>query len=210
MKAQLVTLLACLLACQLACLLARSLTCLLRFVLLCLLDLPCFALFTAWLCFGLLALLGFASWTPGIQPNDALRPPLVEYLVFNLLALAWLELARICDFAWSPCVGCFGLIWSLSLLLLFFACFAVFSLLASLCCACLVTIALQWHAMLNLVGFNLARLGLSPLALVWLGRLASWHALDFKQKNSSNLSKTAPILARFEVDHDFLKHTYLV
>ena len=51
----------------------------------------------------------------------------------------------------------------------------------------------------------MARLRLSPLGLVWLGRLARWHALDFEQKNPWNLSKRAPTLARFEVEHDFLK-----
>ena len=30
--------------------------------------------------------------------------------------------------------------------------------------------------------FHLARLDLNPLGLVWLGRLAKWHVLDFEQK----------------------------
>ena len=30
--------------------------------------------------------------------------------------------------------------------------------------------------------FHLSRLDLSPLGLVWLGRLARWHILDFEQK----------------------------
>ena len=29
---------------------------------------------------------------------------------------------------------------------------------------------------------HLSRLDLSPLGLVWLGRLAMWHILDFEQK----------------------------
>ena len=54
-------------------------------------------------------------------------------------------------------------------------CFAVLGLLAFLCDATICD---------GLIGrFQLARLGLSPLGLVWLGRLAKWHALDFEQKN---------------------------
>ena len=37
---------------------------------------------------------------------------------------------------------------------------------------------------LGLLGLVFARLGLSPLGLVWLGMLANWHALDFEQKNT--------------------------
>ena len=58
---------------------------------------------------------------------------MVDFLVFNLRALDWLELAKL---------------------------------------------------VLGLLGLVEARLGLSPLGLVWLGRLASWHALDFEQKKT--------------------------
>ena len=56
-----------------------------------------------------------------------------------------------------------------------------------------------------MLGLVAVRCGLSPLGLVWLGRLASWHDLDFEQKIPSNLSKRAPTRANFEVEHDFLK-----
>ena len=49
--------------------------------------------------------------------------------------------------------------------------------------------------MLSLLILVAAWLGFNPLGLVWLGRLASRHALDFEQKNRWNLSKTALTLA---------------
>ena len=36
--------------------------------------------------------------------------------------------------------------------------------------------------LLGLLGLVAVRLGLSPLGLVWLGRLASRHDLNFEQK----------------------------
>ena len=79
-------LIGCLLGWLFACSLARSLTRLLFFwfVLLDYFDLLC-----------LVDLRGSRRLTQETQPNDALRRRLVEFLVFNLLALVWLEQARL-------------------------------------------------------------------------------------------------------------------
>ena len=79
--------------------------------------------------------------------------------MFNLLALVWLELARLVFFlgllAWLGLVG-------LVALLCFFR-FAVVCLHALLRYGAIYNACLGW--------FHLARLGLSPLGLVWLGWL---------------------------------------
>ena len=149
-------------ACSLARLLARLLACLLFW----------FALLAYFDLFCLINLRGSRGWTPETQPNDAL----VEFLVFNLLALVFLELARL--FFSLVCLLVllwFGLVrWLLVLLLFALLCFAWFALLCLLgvlfllgflCC---VTICDAW-----LDRFHLPRLCLSPLGLVWLGRLNS-------------------------------------
>ena len=59
--------------------------------------------------------------------------------------------------------------------------------------------------MLDLLGFHLVRVGLCLLSLVWLDTLASWHPLNFEQKNQWNLSKRVTTPKRFEVEHDFPK-----
>ena len=93
--------------------------------------------------------------------------------MFNLLAMVWLELARLL----SSLVCLLVLLWFGLVALvacLTFVCFAVLGLLAFLCYATICD---------GLIGrFHLARLGLSPQGLFWLGRLARWHALDFEQK----------------------------
>ena len=81
----LVACLLCWLVWLLACLLARSLARLLS----CLLF--WFALLTYFDLLCLLDLRGSRGWTPETQPNDALRRRLVDFLVFNLLALACLN-----------------------------------------------------------------------------------------------------------------------
>ena len=43
------------------------------------------------------------------------------------------------------------------------------------------------------------------MSLVWLGRLTRSQDLDFSKKKPYILSKMAPMLADFEVEHDFLK-----
>ena len=80
----------------------------------------------------------------------------------------------------------FTLLAFLFTLLCLLAYFALLRLLGLLCNA---TVCDAW-----LGKFHLARLAFSPLGLVWLDMLASWHA--FEQNNSWNLSKTAPTLAR--------------
>ena len=91
--------------------------------------------------------------------------------MFNLLAIVWLELARLLSSLVCLLVLLlFGLVALVACLT--FVCFAVLGLLAFLCDATICD---------GLIGrFHLARLSLSP---VWLGRLAKWHALDFEQKN---------------------------
>ena len=95
--------------------LARSLARLLACLLACI---ACFALLCVLLC-----LLCFAL---RVERQKLKRRRLVEFLVFNLLALAWLELARlvlgllgmVACFAWFGCLFCFGLLG-------FVACFAL-------------------------------------------------------------------------------------
>ena len=90
----------------------------------------------------------------------------------------------------------------------------LFALLVLLCMLCLLCFAylvcftrFAGFALLGLLAWLAysAWLAMCSLGLVWLGSLASWHALDFEQKNPWNLSKKAPTPARFEVEHDFLK-----
>ena len=95
----------------------------------------------------------------------------------SLFALSWLgfRFFLVCFFI---------LIWFGSLV--WKACFAFVCLLCFFfdclgCFACLVCFALQWYALLDLVGFTWPGLACLP-GLVWLGRLASWHALNFEQK----------------------------
>ena len=123
--------------------------------------------------------------------------------MFNLLELVWLELAGLI-ISWYACLFYFSLVWLVWWLVLL--------LFALRCLACLLCFAMQRYAMAELVSFTwrlarlgLSQLGLSPLGLLWLGMLASWHALDFEQKNSSNLSERAPTRSRFKVEHDFKK-----
>ena len=170
----------------LACSLARSLTCL-------------FALVAYFDLLGLVDLRSSPGWTPETQPNDALRRRLVEFLVFNVLALVWLELARLMiSLVCLLVLLCFGLVGLVACLAS--VCFGVPGLLALLCYA---TICDGWIVKFHLARLGLSPLGLSPLGLAWLGRLGRWHALDFEQKNPWNLSKRAPTRARFEVEHDF-------
>ena len=131
------------LLCWLVCLLACFLACF--FGLLCLLtyfDLLCLA-----------DLRGLRGWTPETQPNDALRRRLVEFLVFNLLALVCFELTRLSLFL--GLLAYFTLVWFVGLEGLF--CFCLLALLCfdCLCCfACLVCFTLQCYALLDLVGFS--------------------------------------------------------
>ena len=131
----------------LARLLVRSFACFLAcfFGLLCLLtyfDLLCLA-----------DLQGLSGWTPETQPNDTLRRRLVEFLVFNLLALVCFELARLSLFL--GLLAYFTLVWFVGLEGLF--CFCLLALLCFDCLcwfACLVCFALQWYALLDLVSFS--------------------------------------------------------
>ena len=95
-----------------------------------------------------------------------------------LLALAWLELAKLV-LGLLGLVACFALVylvWLLVLLwfallcfacLLSFACLLCFALPALLCFACLVCFALQWYAMLDLVGLTWP--GLAWVHEAWFG-----------------------------------------
>ena len=148
----------------LGCLFCFGLCC---FAWLCLFTLLCFACLLALI--ALRALICFASWTPETQPNDALRRRLVEFLMFNLLALAWVEqgflldslglvllrLALLAWFAWFSYLFCFRLLW--------FICFSYFALFAWLCLAylfCQTKICEAWLVvLLALAWLELARLG---------------------------------------------------
>ena len=148
---------------------ARLLACLLLlacfFVLLCLLMFICFAWLT---CEG-------CAVEHQVEHQKLNQKASVEFLVFNLLALICLELARLV-LGWLACfVDLVGLVACFD-----FVCFAVLLLLALLCFACLICFAMQRNAMLD--WFHVVRLGFCPLGLVWLGRLASWHTLDLKNK----------------------------
>ena len=87
------------------------------------------------------------------------------YAISFLTYMRFFYFVLLCLFAYS--VDC-----SLALLCLTLICFAL----------------LSWHALVlnemrNLISLDyLARLSYSSLGLVWLGRLASWHYLDFEQK----------------------------
>ena len=138
-------------------------------------------------CFAYLfwfALLGWLARLARLNTRNLtkrrLRRRLVEFLVFNLLALVFLELARrvrfprlhacftLVWFVWSGSLFCFYLLCCTLL-----ACFALTSLLGLLCLLCLLCDA--W-----LSRFHMTRFGLYPLDLIWLGRLASWHALELE------------------------------
>ena len=100
--------------------------------------------------------------------------------------------------------GWFGGLFCLCLLCCaLLSCFALLCLLGLLCLIYLLFYARICDAWLCRI--NLARLCLSPLGLVWLDRLASWHAFYFEQTNPWNLSKREHTTARFDVEHDFKK-----
>ena len=92
---------ACSLARLLVCLLACSPTCLLAFFgSLCLLILIWFALLTC---------AARADERQKLNQTMPLRRRLVEFVVFNLLALVWFELARLVIFL--DLLACFTLVW---------------------------------------------------------------------------------------------------
>ena len=96
--------------------------------------------------------------------------------MFSLLALVCLEQARLvlgwlAFFVWFGWFGC--LFWFCLLCCALVACFAMLSLLGLLC------YATKCNASIG--RFHMVRLGFCPLGLVWLGRLASWHTLDFEK-----------------------------
>ena len=62
----------------------------------------------------------------------------------------------------------------------------------------------------GLLGFLAAWLGVSPIGLVWLCKLASWHVINLERKHPLFLLRIASPLANFEVEHDFVKHTHLL
>ena len=129
----------------------------------------------------------------------------------NSIWCSRLELARLMLFlGLLACLLWFGLVGLVTWFA--FVCFAVICLLACFALLCLLGLLylfdlLSYATLCDawLCRFHLVWLGLTLLGLVWLSRLASWHALNFEQKNQWNLSKREPTPARIEVEHDFLK-----
>ena len=92
----------CLLTCSLARLLAR----LLAYLLACFFW---FALLTYFDLFALLTCAARADERQKLNQTMPLRRRLVEFVVFNLLALVWFELARLVIFL--DLLACFTLVW---------------------------------------------------------------------------------------------------
>ena len=180
----LLALLSCLLACLLACLLCFALLCLIWFVssaqLTTLVVLLCFGCLHALI--TLLCQLCLASYTPETHPLTYLSWLYLSQLGLSMVCYVWLLVWL--QFAWFGCLCFFRSI-----------CFTLFAHFALLC-----LIYFASHA----VDFTWRGLASVQKACF---RMANWLAgiLSVFIKNPLNLSKTGPILARFEVEHDFLK-----
>ena len=157
--------LANLLACWLACLLTYLRACLL-FGLLCLLVLICFA----WLTCEARAVehQKLNQTTPyGVVWLSFWCSTYLPWFALSSLSLCF-SLVCLLVLLWFGCLLCFYLL--CCTLLAYFAYLCLLGLLSLLCLLC--------DAWLS--RFHLTRLGLCALGLIWLGRLASWHALDLE------------------------------